>query len=73
MQLYAKIVDRESYHTEHIVLCEFKDAEGKKCFVEETTMDGQEVFKVVLDEGYCRTEYYFPTARYSISDLRVYL
>ena len=71
MQLYAKIQDREGSY-ERVVLCEFKSEAGDKVFVEEVEMHNEEFFKVVLDEGYSHTTYYYPARRYSITELEIY-
>ena len=72
MKLYAKIQDRESYHYERVVLCQFKDKDENEVFVEEVEHHNETCFKVVLDEGYCRSEYFYPVKRYSITELEVY-
>ena len=71
MQLYAKIQDREGSY-ERVVLCEFESEAGDKVFVEEVEMHNEECFKVVLDEGYSHTIYYYPVRRYSITELEIY-
>jgi hypothetical protein len=72
MQLYAKIHDRESFKYERVVLCEFESESGDKVFIEEVEQHKEECFKVVVDEGYCRSTYYYPTRRYSITELSIY-
>lgn len=72
MKLYAKIQDRESFHYERVVLCQFLDKDGNNVFVEEVEHHNETCFKVVLDEGYVRTEYFYPVKRYSITELEVY-
>ena len=72
MKLYAKIQDRNSHHYERVVLCQFKDKEDNNVFIEEVERNGETCFKVVLDEGYVRTEYYYPIRRYTITELEVY-
>lgn len=72
MQLYAKIQDRESFKYERVVLCEFESEAGDKVFIEEVEQHNEECFKVVLDEGYCRTTYYYPVKRYTITELEIY-
>lgn len=71
MQLYAKIQDREGSY-ERVVLCEFESEAGDKVFVEEVEMHKEQCFKVVLDEGYANTIYYYPVRRYSIIELEIY-
>ena len=71
MQLYAKIQDREGSY-ERVVLCEFESEAGDKVFVEEIEHHNEQCFKVVLDEGYVHTIYYYPVRRYSIIELEIY-
>lgn len=54
MKLYAKIQDRESYHYERVVLCQFKGKDDNKVFVEEVEHHDETCFKVIIDEGLCR-------------------
>lgn len=72
MKLYAKIQRRESFHYERVVLCQFKDKDDNKVFVEEVERYNQLYFKVVLDEGYVKTEYYYPVDDFSITELSIY-
>lgn len=71
MKLYAKIKDNEGAY-ERVVLCQFEDKEGEKVFIEPVERHGEEMFKIVADEGYCRTEYFYPVRRYSIVELSIY-
>ena len=71
IKLYAKIQDREAGF-ERVVLCQFLDKDGNNVFVEEVEKYNELCFKVVLDEGYVRTEYFYPVRRYSITELEVY-
>ena len=71
MKLYAKIQDREAGY-ERVVLTQFENADEEKCFIEEVEQHGEPCFKVVLDEGYCKTTYYYPVRRYSITELSIY-
>lgn len=70
MKLYAKILDRKLSRYQGVVLCQFKDKDNNKVFVEELIHPcGISCFYVVLDEGYMRTSYYYPINRYSIVSL----
>ena len=71
MKLYATIKDREA-HLEHVVLCQFKDSNDEDCFVESIERYGMEMFKIVADEGYVHTEYFYPVERYTIIELSIY-
>ena len=72
MKLYAKIYDRCSYKYERVVLCQFKDEDENKCYIQEVEMDGEDYFKIVIDEGYVKTEHFLKLDRYSISELSIY-
>jgi len=72
MKLYARIKDNESFAFERVVLCSFKDSNDDKVFVELVERHGEEMFKIVADEGYCKTEYFYPVKRYSIVELSIY-
>lgn len=73
MKLYAKIRDREKgCGYERVVLCQFKDKDENEVFIEEVERFDELCFKVVVDEGYVRTEYYYPVRRYSITELEVF-
>ena len=71
MKLYAKIQDRESGY-ERVVLCTFKDKDDNDVYVEEVEHNGNTWFKVILDDGYVHTEYFYPISRYTITELKVY-
>ena len=71
MKLYAKIQDREGGF-ERVVLTRFEGADDELVFVEEVEQHGEICFKVVLDEGYCLTTYFYPVRRYSITELSIY-
>lgn len=73
MKLYARITDRESYEVEKVELCEFPSStyEGEKVFVELVERHGEEMFKIVADEGYSHTEYFYPVRRYTITHIEV--
>ena len=71
-KLFAKIIDRESNHTEKVVLVKFTSEEDEDVFVEEIEHHGDTCFKVLLDEGYLYREYYYPCNRYTISHLEIY-
>lgn len=71
MKLYAKIQDKEGSY-ERVVLCQFESATGDKVFMEEVEVHNEQCFKVVLDEGYVKTIYYYPVKRYSITELEIY-
>ena len=72
MKLYAKIQDRESFHCERVVLCQFKDSNNDEVFVEEVEHYNLTCFKVLVDEGYVKTEYYYPVNNFSITELAIY-
>ena len=72
MKLFAKIQDRESFHEERVVLCQFKNEEGEKVFIEEVDKFTDKMFKVLLDTGYTKQEYYYPINRFTISELSIY-
>ena len=71
MKLYAKIKDNEGAY-ERVVLCQFEDEDGEKVFIENLERHGEDMFKIVADEGYVHTEYYYPAKRYSIVELSIY-
>lgn len=71
-RLYAKIHDRESSTYERVVLCQFKDKDENIVFMEEVEHHNELCFKVVVDEAYFRTEYFYPVRRYSITELEIY-
>ena len=71
MKLYAKIQDREAGY-QRVVLTQFESASGEKAFIEEVEIHEETCFKVVLDEGYCYSTYYYPVRRYSITELSIY-
>lgn len=71
MKLYAKILDNEGAY-DRVVLCQFKDKDDNKVFVEEIEHNKQACFKILADEGYVRTYYFYPAKRYSIVDLSIY-
>lgn len=71
MKLYAKIRDNEGSY-ERVVLCQFENENGDKVFVEEVEWRDQTCFHVFLDEGYVKTNYYYPVPRYSIIELEKY-
>ena len=71
MQLYAKIQDREAGF-ERVVLCQFNDKDDNPVFVEDVKRHGEQCFKVLIDEGYMMTEYFYPVRRYSITELEIY-
>ena len=71
MQLYAKIQDREAGF-ERVVLCQFNDKDNNPVFVEDVEHHGEQCFKVLIDEGYMMTEYFYPVRRYSITELEIY-
>lgn len=72
MQLQAKIHDNETGAYERVVLCQFEDSNGDKVFVEEIDKFEEDTFKVLLDEGYSRREYFYPVKRYTITELCIY-
>ena len=71
MQLYAKINDREANY-ERVVLCQFTAENGDEVFMEEVEHHNEPCFKVVLDEGYVHTIYFYPIRRYTITELEIY-
>ena len=72
LKLYAVIQDNESYAKERVVLCQFDSENGDKVFIEKVERHNTEMFKIVADEGYVTTEYYYPVKRYTITNLEVY-
>jgi hypothetical protein len=71
MKLYAKIKDNEGSY-ERVVLCQFENADGEMCYIEEVERHGTQMFKILADEGYVRTEYYYPVPRFSIVEMQKY-
>ncbi len=72
MKLYAKIIEKESDLYERVVLCPFKDSNNDVVFIEEVEHYNLTCFKVLVDEGYVKTEYYYPVNNYSITELAIY-
>ena len=71
MKLQAKITDTEGGY-ERVVLCPFKNEDGESVWIEEVERFGRTMFKVVLDEGYVKTEYFYPVPRFAITELEKY-
>lgn len=72
LKLYAKIQDREAGF-ERVVLCPFKASSGDNVYIEEVERNGETTFKVLIDEGYFKTYYFYPVTRYSITELEIYM
>ena len=70
MKLYVKINDKLGGY-ERVELCQFKDKDNNDVFVEEVTQHDDLCFKVLIDEGYVRTYYYYPVQRYVITEVEV--
>lgn len=71
MKLQATILDLEFGHEQKVLLCKFRNKYGDMCFVETEILHSIKSFKILADEGYSATYYYFPVNRYTIINLEV--
>lgn len=70
MRLSAVIRDNKINRNLYVNLCEYKNKDGESIFIEEVTHPcGLNCFHVLVDEGYMKTNYYYPINRYSIVSL----
>ena len=72
MKLQAKIINHEKGGYERVVLCQYKDADNNKVYISEVELNGIEMFRVLLDEGYSKTEYFYPVNKFIITELSIY-
>ena len=72
IRLQALIRDNETGKLEFVVLRQYEGGDGMKVYVEQTIRHGEQMFKILADEGYCSTEYFYPVKRFTIVDLCIY-
>ena len=71
MKLRIEIYDKKEKTTEVVYILPMKMENGDEQFLVAEHRHGTFMFKVLADEGYMQTAYYYPVDRYVIIDAMV--
>lgn len=72
-RLYVELHNSKDNTTEWVVICPFVEntENGKTTYMSQREINGHAYFKLVVDEGYCLTQYYYPVAFFTIKSIHI--